>query len=86
VSRLIRDSKTLMLPIFDPFTTCRVLPLEKHLRDFLFEILRPTARHGLSSNVLNIILDEIANVNGGARAAVARIRKAWGSSGPFAPD
>lgn len=82
ISRLIRSSKTLILPVFDPFRECKIFPLEKHLRDFLLAALRPNAPHGLSTIVLATVLDAMGDASAAARAAASRIQAAW-RGGPF---
>jgi hypothetical protein len=82
VARLIKSLELLELPVFDPFRECDAIPLEKHTRDFLAEILRPEASHGLSPFAFSALLDVISDASPKASTLAARIRAAWNKA-PF---
>jgi hypothetical protein len=76
VERLIKASKFLEHPQFDPFQRCGVVPpLERYTRDFLKIMLDSDDFHGMARHILALILDEAAQKNVHSRKAVALIRE-----------
>jgi hypothetical protein len=73
VHRLVKASRSLKRPEFDPFSYCGVIPLERYTRDFFAAMFDARAPHGIAASVFEAFLEEIESIN---KTAVDPIRAA----------